>query len=612
MLSRFMLGALLFAACAPAFAFYAQPAGYTLSEYTQSSGTGGIVWDPAGSDFYASHSGGVRRFDVAGSAFSATALFPAPASIPPAAYAFFDALAIDPASPNDFYVSYSGNFSRLYKLSRTGPDAATVVTSVDYSTNGEYIYQLRFVPDNANVPLALRGQLVAQIALGFSGQAAIYLVNRTTLALTKLIDVTGTQASGPFTVDARGNFYAVVPTSFGISTGAELLRFDAALVAAAVTGTPVAASQGSHLIEPADDEWNITSVVAREEGGSTFLYYSTQEHASVYRLCVQTGESRQFMQGFGGVADGYPAHFAVNGGIAFSSDADDFHPAGGGAVRMVVPFSVSTLSFGSYRALYMLEPEPVNVAVASLVVTQQPAGINNGLPFSFTVEARNSGGTAILSNVGVVVSVNGLGELAGFTIVSKPGNALVLDGLTYTAATLPETITLTVEVAGNPTVSVTTANIQVVAPAAALAVTAEPSGVKRNQFFALTAQLRNAGGTLVQHGPDAAREVSVFVQSGPGAIWGDTTITATGGVAHFDSLLLDATGSYTLRLETPGLPPQTLNVSVGSSAAGDSDSDSDGSGCAAANGGYSALALLALLFAATCVRARRRAAGAAR
>lgn len=604
MLSRFMLGALLFAACAPAFAFYGQPGGYTLSEYTQSSGTGGIVWDPAGSDFYASHNGGVRRFDVAGSAFSATALFPAPAAIPPAAYAFFESMAIDPASPNDFYVSYGGNFSRLYKLSRTGPDAATVVTSIDYSTNGEYIYQLRFVPDNANVPLALRGQLLAQIGLGFSGQAAIYLVNRTTLALTKLIDVTGTQASGPFTVDARGNVYAVVPTSFGISTGAELLRFDAALVAAAVTGTPVAASQGTHLIAPAAGEWNITSVVAREEGGSTFLYYSTQEHASVFRLCVQTGESRQFMQGFGGVADGYPAHFAVNGGIAFSSDADDFRPAGGGSVRMVLPFSVSTISFGSYRALYMLAPEPVNTAVASLVMVQQPAGINNGLPFSFSVEARNSGGTAILSNVGVVVSTAAGGELHGHTIVSKPGNALLLDGLRYTTGALPESITITVAVAGNPTVSVTTATIQVVAPAAALAVTAEPSSARRNQFFLMTVQLRNAGGTLVQHGPDASREVSVSVQTGPGGLWGDTTVTATGGIAQFNSLLLDATGSYTLQIESPGLPPQTLSVSVGS-ASTTGDSGSDGSGCVSGSRG-AGVSLLALLGVMALAARRRR------
>ncbi|MCA8935195.1 MAG: hypothetical protein KDB68_03240 [Planctomycetes bacterium] len=608
MLSRFMMALLFIAAAAPVFAFYAQPAGYTLSEVPNTP-SGEIVWDPATSatDFYAHSNGGLRRFDTAGGAFSSTLLFAEPGVI--GAYGpYFDALAIDPNSPNDFYVSYSGSYSRLHKLTRTGADSSTLVGSTEYSTNGEFIYQLEFVPDNANVPAALRGQLLAVAAVGFSGVSAIYVVDTTTLALTKIIDVTATQASGPFTVDEYGNVYAVVPTSYGTPTGALLYKFSAAGVAAALTSTPVQPSQGEVLIEASDNEWNIPAITAREENGSTFLYYSTQEHASVFRMCVQTGESKQFMQGFGGVADGYPAYAAGGGSIAFTSRTGDFNPAGGGSVRLAIPYSLSTVGYGSYRSVYFLDVEAVNTLVASLNIAQQPTAINAGVPFSVSLEALNGSSGTILSNVAVVASATGSGELHGFTVTSKPGNALVVDGLVYSTSTIPENITLTFSVSGNSGVNATTAVIPVIAPAAAIALVSPPSEGLTNSVMQVSVELQNASGQIVTGGTDSSREVSVALTSGPGNLWGVTTVAASNGVADFSVLLIDAAGSYTLEFTSPGLAPQTMNVTISAPTASTSSDDSSDNGSCTAAGGSGAIwiLLLALLVAGGVTRRLRR------
>src|SRR5690606_13152705 len=130
MLHRLVLAALLCATAGPLCAFFEQPAGYTRTEQVQTSGTGGPVWDPAtgAADFYAQHDGGLRRYDTLGGAFSTTLTFATPPG------RFFDSLAIDPTSPDDFYASYSsGTNSGIYKLQRTGPDTAIQTTFVDYA-----------------------------------------------------------------------------------------------------------------------------------------------------------------------------------------------------------------------------------------------------------------------------------------------------------------------------------------------------------------------------------------------------------------------------------------------------------------------------------------------
>lgn len=584
-------------------AFFAQPAGFTINEYPQTSGSSSITWDPAGNDFYASNNGGIRRFNTGSSSYEATALFPAPANIPPAAYAFFDSMAIDPANPNEFYVSYSGNFSRMYKLTRTGPDAATLVTSLDYDTSGLFIYQLTFVPDLASVPVALRGRLVATGATGFGAPAKIWLIDKTTLAATELADVGTTDGSGPLTIDANGNFYTSRPPVFTSFTGVELVRFAAADIAAAVGGTPVAGTQTTVLLPGSANEWNITSLAVRNENGGTFLYYGTLEHASIKRHCLETGEVREFIHGFGGVSDGY-GHYAQGGGLAFSSTADDFAPASGGATRLAIAFSVFTPGFASYRSIFVFAPEPVNIAVASLHVIAQPNAINNGVAFSLSLEARNSGGTALLSNVGVSLSATGAGELHGFTVVSGPGNALLLDGLVYTG-TPPETITITAQLSGVPGVFVTTTSINVIAPAANLVATA-PGDVKALSLFNLSVQVRDGSGAVIVGGPDSQRQVTLSLQSGPHVLLGGGTVNATNGVASFNNLAVGASGSYVLLVSSSGLPDYTLPLNVGSGSTPADKDKSDGT-CTTGAGTnwYGLLGFVAVLGVALRLRRAR-------
>jgi hypothetical protein len=607
-----ILFVLLFAATAtPLAAFFNTPKGFSLDEYIQTGGTSGIVWDPAGADFYAGRSGGVFRFDTTGNAFAGTPLFTAPATIAPAGYASFDRLAIDPASPNDFYVSYSGFHSRMHKLTRTGPDASTVVVSLDYNINSELIYDMAIIPSVATVPVALRGLLVATIAQGFGGPVSVYVIDKNTLALTELADVGTANGSGPIAVDSNGNIFTVIPPVFTSFTGAELIRFNAADLVTALGGTPVAAAQADVLIGSADAAWNISGLAARDEAGGTFLYYTTQEHSSVFRMCVETGESRQFIQGFGGISDGY-MHYAQAGSLAFSSALDGFQPASGGAVRLAIPFGVFTPGGGFssvYNSVFFFEPEPVNIAVASLTLVQGPAAINDGVPFSLSVTAHNAGGGTITSNVAVVVTAAGVGDLNGFTVVSLPGSAINVAGLVYTTPTVPGTVTLTVAVSGAPGVSVSTAAIPVVAPATTLAVVSPPTSVNESTFFSVTTEVRDAGGVVVQAGQDASREVSVVALSGPGNLWGQTTVVASAGVALFDALIIDAPGTYVLEFSSPGLPSQTINLTVTAASAGGSDSDNgnDSSGiCSTGASGGGWLSLLGVLAViGVAVRLRR-------
>lgn len=610
---RFMLALLLAATAAPLAAFFAAPNGYSLDEYSQTSGVGSVAWDlaPGGTDFYASHNGGVRRFDTATNSFASTAMFPIPSGL------YFDAMAIDPAAPDDFYVSASDiNNSTLHRVTRTGPDTSTIANANGLNNPGYFVYRMVFVPDVATVPAALRGQLIAACVDTATFSAGIFLVDRATLTLTQLIDVGTSNGSGPLTADNQGNVYTVIPPTFGSFFPCVLKRYAAVDVAAAIGGSVV--TTGADVIPASANEWNIPALAAREEGGGTFIYYSTNEHASIFRHCIQTGESREFIHGFGGISDGY-LHFAQGGTFAFSSDVDDFHPAGGGSVRLAVPFSVYTPAGGFssvYNSVFIFEPEPVNIAVASLTLVQAPSAINHGVPFSLSVTAHNSGGGTITSRVAVLVTATGAGELHGFTFVSLPGGSIIVAGLVYTTGTVPGSVTLTISVSGAPGVAVTTAAIPVVAPAAEIAVSAQPTSVEDSEFFAVTLEVRAAGGALVQSGPDAVREVSVALASGPGNIWGDLSETASGGIVQFDTLVFDAPGSYVLEFTSPGLPAETANFTVtaasnggGGGGSGSDDSGGDNSGsCSAGSGSALSLAGLLGLMLVACKLRRRRSA----
>jgi hypothetical protein len=149
-------------------------------------------------------------------------------------------------------------------------------------------------------------------------------------------------------------------------------------------------------------------------------------------------------------------------------------------------------------------------------------------------------------------------------------------------------------------------------PAAALAVTNQPTSVEESEFFAITLEIRNGSGTLVQAGQDSAREVSVAVASGPGNVWGDLTETASAGVVQFDTLVFDATGSYVLEFSSPGLPTQTANITVvaasgGGSGSGDDGGNSDDNGsCSAGAGGVAPMLALLTLGLMACVLRRKR------
>jgi hypothetical protein len=605
--------ALLLLAAAPLYAFYERPGGYSMLEHIQTDGVSGITWDPAptATDFYASHAGGIRRFDTTAGDFVSTALFNAPSEILPANYAFFDSLAIDPADPDDFYVSYSGSFSRIYHLRRTGPDSATVMAQHDFdassNADGLLIYQMFFVPDLPTIPANLRGRLVCAGAEGFGMPARIYVIDLATLDATPVIDVGHSNGSGPTAVDADGNIYTAEPLAFGHDAAARILRFDAAAVSAAAGGAPAATIGDADVA--VDDVWNVTGLAVRDEDGGRYVYFGTYERASVYRHNLHTGETRTFIQGYGGVTDGF-LHFARGGGLYFSPPGDEFRPASGGQTTLIVPFAVSTPGSNwqaVHRALYVFQPEAVNVAVAALEIKEQPTSVQPGERFELRLEALNTSGTALLSNVAVRTEVHsGNGELLGFTTVSRRGDALVVDGLVFETTQTPQSLELRLEVVGVPAVHVVSQPIQIAAEAAALEVAAPQGRIRSGQSFGIEVRVKDAQGNLVSGGADASRNITLTLHSGSGRLYGPASTTASGGVAVFQNLLIEGEGEFTLTFHSEGLPSRNRTLSVAAVDSGNGDS----SGCTGGSGGT--LPALALLLAGLAGLRRRMRIGSAR
>src|SRR5690606_15457244 len=128
---------------------------------------------------------------------------------------------------------------------------------VDYAAPDIYIYRLAFIPDLPSVPVNLRGQLIVAATPAATFVAAIYLVDKTTLALTQIADLDTFNGNGPLAVDNDGNVYTVIPPTFLTFQPAVLLQFAAADISAAVTGTPVPASQANQLIPASAGAYNI-------------------------------------------------------------------------------------------------------------------------------------------------------------------------------------------------------------------------------------------------------------------------------------------------------------------------------------------------------------------
>ena len=196
------------------------------------------------------------------------------------------------------------------------------------------------------------------------------------------------------------------------------------------------------------------------------------------------------------------------------------------------------------------------------VVTQQPpASVTAGTAFGLTVQADNSSGNldpSFNGTVTVALQNNPGGATLGGTLtVTASGGVATFSGLTVTKAASGYTLVVSSSSVNSPTTSAIT-----VTPAAATQVaitTQPPASVRVNSSFGLQASIEDAYGNVVT---TASGSVSVAFASNPtGAKLGGTlTVTASSGVASFNNLTINKTGSgYTLQVSSSGLTSATSN-----------------------------------------------------
>lgn len=608
---RFFVFATLVAFALPLPAFFATPSGYDRSESVLTPNSGGnVVWDTAtgASDFYFWKDSGFRRFDVGTNTPVTTAMIGLPTG-----YFYFDGAVQNPANPDQFFVSFSDfSNSAMFLFTRTGPDSATETLMLPYNVTGQqiWVYDMRFIPDNPSVPANLRGKLVAtgsDASGGFGGPSEVYLIDTTTLAYTRLADVGTTDGSGPIAVTSSGDVITVIPPAYPDLNGAAFVQFNASNLSSAVGGTPVAAANASVLFASSLNITNPGSLACRTESGQEVLYWSSSGHGSLYRADLASLQIDLFMEGFGPFTGTSSGQYYGGSGIAFKTRTADFTPFGGGTEPLAVTFSVSSSTTFSniYASVSVVTPSAVNVAVSALGIVEAPSDIHSGKAFAITVEALNTGGTPIMSDVAATVSLStGGGALLGVYTRTGPGTRVVFDDLVYDNANATETIVLTVTLAGAPSVSVNTGGIDVVRGLASIELFNKPNNIGQNVFFKVTARLRDSNGGLVKDGPDASSSIELVQISGPGTISGSLAGAADKGLLELSGLRADKQGKYRMELRnSDGSVTKSFEMNVV-----EQSDDSDSNSCHASSAGTGALwALLLLGFVAAPFLRRRRA-----
>ncbi|MBY0490953.1 MAG: Ig-like domain-containing protein [Gemmatimonadaceae bacterium] len=186
-----------------------------------------------------------------------------------------------------------------------------------------------------------------------------------------------------------------------------------------------------------------------------------------------------------------------------------------------------------------------------LAITTQPAGAVSGVAFTTqpVVEVRDASGNRVTSSSApvTVTIATGTGALVGTATVNA------VNGV----ATFPD-----LQINGNGSHTLTfssgaltdaTSNaFTVTQVAASLVITTQPVG--GTSGTPLTTQpvieIRDNAGLLVTTGTSATLPVTASIQVGTGGTLSNAVVTASGGIATFNTLTLTGTGSFTLRFAT--------------------------------------------------------------
>lgn len=292
------------------------------------------------------------------------------------------------------------------------------------------------------------------------------------------------------------------------------------------------------------------NVASFEVPGSDLI--GTEKFAKTWQLRVES-QDEQFLGGaIGGLLNNATSYYnrhtndLVLDGAPFSviSDVGGLYPTNVNMTRAPV-----ALRFDADPAALLLVNEPFDVAVKALNGAEQP--LDGDIDDELTIELALAQGGATLAGETTATTQDGIATFVDLRVGSVGDFNLEASNQTWNL----ENESALFEVAyGDPD---------------HLVISSEPSAdIEAGAGFGITVEVRNAFDALVQ---TSTIRIELSIESGPpmGLLDGAAIADAVGGVATFNALWLNKTGSYTLQAnasdppEIPGDSTNAINVVPG-------------------------------------------------
>jgi hypothetical protein len=180
------------------------------------------------------------------------------------------------------------------------------------------------------------------------------------------------------------------------------------------------------------------------------------------------------------------------------------------------------------------------------------------MPVAISVIVKDASGQVVPNTPVAFNVVTGGGSILQTGITDATG---IASGGVWTLGSTVGTQTVTASVTGLAPITFTATATAVPQPPTHLAVTRAPSGAVAGSPFAVQpiVEVRDLAGTAVSN---ATNPVTATISFG-GRLTGTFTVNAVAGVATFTDLTPLDLGAYTIQFESPGLPPVTTTVQVG-------------------------------------------------
>ncbi len=188
-----------------------------------------------------------------------------------------------------------------------------------------------------------------------------------------------------------------------------------------------------------------------------------------------------------------------------------------------------------------------------LVITSQPPATGTaGSPFGLVVQVEDANNNLVTSsNASVTISSNSStsGSVSGTLAASASGGVA-----TFTNLILDTSGSYTLTATSGTLTNATSSSITIGAGTATQLAffTEPPSNDSTGTAFGAVVQVQDMYGNLV-----TSSNASVTISSTPTGVSGDTTVSASGGVATFTNLILSSTGSFTLTASSGALANAT-------------------------------------------------------